>query len=66
MREIIEDWVRARRTAPAGDRLREAVQHLDAARRLISTLDNLDPTPSAAKKTPPSSEEGPTELPEAA
>jgi hypothetical protein len=38
MREIIEEWVRAQRGAPAPDRLGELMRHLDAARRAAASL----------------------------
>ncbi len=38
MREIIEEWVRAQRAAPAPDQLGELVRHLDAARHAAASL----------------------------
>ena len=38
MREIIEEWVRAQRDAPAFDQLGELVRHLDAARHAAASL----------------------------
>jgi hypothetical protein len=38
MREIIEDWVRTQRDAPAPDQLGELVRHLDAARHAAASL----------------------------
>jgi len=38
MRQIIEEWVRAHRDAPAPDQLGELVRHLDAARRAAASL----------------------------
>jgi len=38
MRQIIEEWVRTHRDAPAPDQLGELVRHLDAARRVAATL----------------------------
>ena len=38
MREIIEEWVRAQRDAPAPDQLGELVRHLDAARHAAASL----------------------------
>jgi predicted DNA-binding protein len=38
MREIIEEWVRAQRGAPAPDQLGELVRHLDAARHAAASL----------------------------
>ncbi|WP_433614448.1 hypothetical protein ACQP2P_08485 [Dactylosporangium sp. CA-139114] len=38
MREIIEDWVRTHRDAPAPDQLGELVRHLDAARHAAASL----------------------------
>lgn len=39
MREIIEEWVLAQRSAPAPDRLGDLVRHLDAARRAAASLE---------------------------
>jgi hypothetical protein len=38
MRQIIEEWVEANRTAPATDQIGELVRHLDAARRAANSL----------------------------
>jgi hypothetical protein len=38
MRQIIEEWVAANRSAPPPDQLDELVRHLDAARRVATTL----------------------------
>jgi hypothetical protein len=38
MRQIIEEWVAANRTAPPPDQLGELVRHLDAARRAAASL----------------------------
>jgi len=38
MRQIIEDWVRAHRDAPATDQIGELVRHLDAARQAAASL----------------------------
>jgi predicted DNA-binding protein len=38
MREIIEEWVRTQRAAPAPDQLGELVRHLDAARHAAASL----------------------------
>jgi hypothetical protein len=38
MRQIIEDWVRANRDAPALDHISELVRHLDAARQAANSI----------------------------
>jgi len=38
MRQIIEEWVRANRHAPAPDQISELVRHLDAARRAADSI----------------------------
>jgi hypothetical protein len=42
MRQIIEDWVRANRDAPAPDHISELVRHLDAARQAANSVANRD------------------------
>ena len=42
MRQIIEEWVRANRDAPAPDHISELVRHLDAARQAATSLANRD------------------------
>lgn len=38
MRQIIEEWVRSNRDAPAPDQIGELVRHLDAARQAAASL----------------------------
>lgn len=38
MRQIIEEWVRTNRDAPAPDEIGELVRHLDAARQAAASL----------------------------
>ena len=42
MRQIVEEWVRANRDAPAPDHISELVRHLEAARQAANSLANRE------------------------